>query len=208
MLRLLKFVWLSSWSILEYLIYLYNKELIRDYILDMVSKIILVGMMGSGKSTIGKLLSNKLGYDFIDLDKIIEEKSGVKINTIFEIEGEEGFRDRELQVLSDSLERDQVIISTGGGIVTNEKSRTQLIKHDALIIYLKANLQTLFNRLKNDHSRPILNVDDKEQVIERILEEREPYYQDLADMDIDTSHMKSIDVVKYIIKKMDAIWKF
>ena len=161
--------------------------------------------MGAGKTTIGKLLSNKLGYDFIDLDKIIEEKSGVKINTIFEIEGESGFRERELQVLSDSIEKDKVIISTGGGIVTNEKSRAQLIKYNALIIYLKANLQTLCNRLKNDNSRPILNVDDKEQVIERILEEREPYYQDLADMDVDTSHMKSIDVVKFIIKKMDVI---
>ena len=190
---------------LEYLIYLYNELLNKDYILDMVSKIILVGMMGAGKTTIGKILSNKLNYDFIDLDKVIEEKSGVKINTIFEIEGESGFRDRELQVLSDSLEKDKVIISTGGGIVTNEKSRAQLIKHNALIIYLKANLQTLCNRLKNDNSRPILNVDDKEQVIERILEEREPYYQDLADMDVDTSHMKSIDVVKFIIKKMDAI---
>ena len=114
----------------------------------------------------------------------IEEKSGVKINTIFEIEGESGFRDRELQVLSDSIEKDKVIISTGGGIVTNEKSRTQLIKYNALIIYLKANLQTLCNRLKNDNSRPILNVEDKEKVIEKILEEREPYYQDLADMDV------------------------
>jgi len=190
---------------LEYLIYLYNELLNKDYILDMVSKIILVGMMGAGKTTIGKLLSNKLGYDFIDLDKIIEEKSGVKINTIFEIEGETAFRERELKVLNDSIEKDKVIISTGGGIVTNEKSRAQLIKHNALIIYLKANLQTLCNRLKNDNSRPILNVDDKEQVIEKILEEREPYYQDLADMDVDTSHMKSIDVVKFIIKKMDAI---
>lgn len=171
----------------------------------MVSKIILVGMMGAGKTTIGKLLSNKLNYNFIDLDKIIEEKSGVKINTIFEIEGESGFRDRELQALRHSLEKDQVIISTGGGIVTYEKSRTQLIKNNALIIYLKANLQTLCNRLKNDNSRPILNVADKEQVIERVLEEREPYYYDLADMDVDTSHMKSIDVVKFIIKKMDAI---
>ena len=161
--------------------------------------------MGAGKTTIGKLLSNKLDYDFIDLDKIIEEKSGVKINTIFEIEGESGFRDRELQVLSDSLEMDKVIISTGGGIVTNEKSRTQLIKYNALIIYLKANLQTLCSRLKNDNSRPILNVNDKEQVIEKILQEREPYYKDLADMDVDTSHMKSIDVVNFIIKKMDAI---
>jgi len=171
----------------------------------MVSKIILVGMMGSGKTTIGKLLSNKLGYSFVDLDKIIEENSGVKINTIFEIEGEEGFRERELQVLSDCIEMDKVVISTGGGIVTNEKSRIHLIKHNALIIYLKANLQTLCNRLKNDNSRPMLNVDNKEQVIERILEDRDPYYKDLADMDVDTSHMKSNDVVKFIIKKMDAI---
>ena len=171
----------------------------------MVSKIILVGMMGAGKTTIGKLLSNKLNYNFFDLDKIIEEKSGVKINTIFEIEGESGFRERELQVLNDSILKDKVIISTGGGIVTNEKSRTQLIKNNALIIYLKANLQTLCNRLKNDNSRPMLNVDNKEQVIEKILQEREPYYQDLADMDVDTSQMKSIDVIKFIIKKMDAI---
>jgi shikimate kinase len=171
----------------------------------MVSKIILVGMMGAGKTTIGKILSNKLGYGFIDLDKIIEEKSGVKINTIFEIEGEEGFRERELQVLNDCIEKDKVVISTGGGIVTNEKSRVHLIKHNALIIYLKANLQTLCNRLKNDNSRPMLNVDNKEQFIERILEDRDPYYRDLADMDVDTSQMKSIDVVKFIIKKMDAI---
>jgi shikimate kinase len=190
---------------LEYLIYLYNELLKKDYILDMVSKIILVGMMGAGKTTIGKLLSNKLGFDFIDLDKIIEEKSGVKINTIFEIEGEAGFRDRELQVLSDSIEKDQVIISTGGGIVTNEKSKARLIKNNALIIYLKANLQTLFNRLKNDNSRPILNVDNKEQVIKKILEEREPLYQELSDMVVDTSHMKSIDVVKFIMKKMDTL---
>ena len=161
--------------------------------------------MGTGKTTIGKLLSNKLGFDFIDLDKIIEEKSGVKINTIFEIEGEAGFREREHQVLSDSIEKDQVIISTGGGIVTNEKSRAHLIKNNALIIYLKANIQTLFNRLKNDNSRPILNVDNKEQVIEKILEQREPLYQELADITVDTSHMKSIDVVKFIMKKMDAI---
>ena len=171
----------------------------------MVSKIILVGMMGAGKTTIGKLLSNKLGYDFIDLDKIIEEKSGVKINTIFEIEGETGFRERELQVLNNSIEKDKVIMSTGGGIVTNEKSRAQLIKHNALIIYLKANLGTLFSRLKNDNSRPILNVDNKEQMIEKILNEREPLYQDLADMVVDTTHMKTIDIVKLIIKKMDVI---
>ena len=162
-------------------------------------------MMGAGKTTIGKLLSNKLNYNFFDLDKIIEEKSGVKINTIFEIEGESGFRERELQVLNDLILKDKVIISTGGGIVTNEKNRTQLIKHNALIIYLKANLQTLCSRLKNDNSRPMLNVDNKEQVIERILHEREPYYQDLADMEVDTSQMKSIDVIKLIIKKMDAI---
>jgi shikimate kinase len=171
----------------------------------MVSKIILVGMMGAGKTTIGKLLSNKLGYDFVDLDKIIEEKSGVKINTIFEIEGEAGFREREFQVLRDSIEKEKVIISTGGGIVTNEKSRTHLIKHNVFIIYLKANLKTLVSRLKNDNSRPILNVDNKEQVIERILHEREPLYQDLADMAVDTTQMKTIDVVKLIIKKMDVI---
>ena len=75
----------------------------------------------------------------------------------------------------------------------------------SLIIYLKANLETLFSRLKNDNSRPILNVDNKEQMIEKILNEREPLYQDLADMVVDTTHMKTIDVVKLIIKKMDVI---
>ena len=175
----------------------------------MASKIILVGMMGAGKTTIGKLLSNKLSYDFFDLDRIIEQKSGVKINTIFEIEGEIGFREREYHVLSDSIEREKAVISTGGGIVTNKRSKMLLLKNHALIIYLKANIQTLFNRLKNDNARPILNnIDNKEQMIERILEEREPIYMDLADMVVDTTHMKSIDVVKLILKKMDAVWKY
>ena len=104
-------------------------------------------------------------------------------------------------MLNDSILKNKVIISTGGGIVTNLKSRALLIKHNTFVIYLKANLQTLCNRLKNDNSRPILNVDNKEQVIKRILEEREPYYQDLADIEVDTSQMKSIDVIKFIIKK-------
>ena len=170
----------------------------------MVTKIILVGMMGAGKTTIGKLLSNQLAFNFIDLDRKIEEKSGVKINTIFEIEGEEGFREREYLALKEALAEEKVVISTGGGVVVKDINRSLIQKSEAMVVYLKASLDILLGRLKNDKTRPMLNKDNKLLSLQKLLLEREPFYENLADFIIDTSHLKTNDVLKTITEKMES----
>ena len=170
----------------------------------MVTKIILVGMMGAGKTTIGKLLSNQLAFNFIDLDRKIEEKSGVKINTIFEIEGEEGFREREYLALKDALAEEKAVISTGGGVVVKDINRSLIQKSEAMVVYLKASLDILVGRLKNDKTRPMLNKDNKLLSLQNLLSEREPFYENLADFIIDTSQLKTNDVLKTITKKMES----
>ena len=160
--------------------------------------------MGAGKTTIGKLLSNQLAFNFIDLDRKIEEKSGVKINTIFEIEGEEGFREREYSALNDALAEEKVIISTGGGVVVKDINRSLIQKSEAMVVYLKASLDILLGRLKNDKTRPMLNKDNKLLSLQKLLSEREPFYENLADFIIDTSHLKTNDVLKTITEKMES----
>ena len=160
--------------------------------------------MGAGKTTIGKLLSNQLAFNFIDLDRRIEEKSGVKINTIFEIEGEEGFREREYLALNEALAEEKVIISTGGGVVVKDINRSLIQKSEAMVVYLKASLDILLGRLKNDKTRPMLNKDNKLLPLQTLLSEREPFYENLADFIIDTSHLKTNDVLKTITEKMES----
>ena len=160
--------------------------------------------MGAGKTTIGKLLSNQLEFNFIDLDRKIEEKSGVKINTIFEIEGEEGFREREYLALNDALAEQKVVISTGGGVVVKDINRSLIQKSEAMVVYLKASLDILVGRLKNDKTRPMLNKDNKLLSLQKLLSEREPFYENLADFIIDTSHLKTNDVLKTITEKMES----
>ena len=170
----------------------------------MVTKIILVGMMGAGKTTIGKLLSNQLGFNFTDLDRKIEEKSGVKINTIFEIEGEEGFREREYLALNEALAEEKVVISTGGGVVVKDINRSLIHKSEAMVVYLKSSLDILVGRLKNDKTRPMLDKDNKQLSLQKLLSEREPLYENLADFIIDTSYLKTNDVLKMITEKMES----
>jgi len=160
--------------------------------------------MGAGKTTIGKLLSNQLAFNFIDLDRKIEEKSGVKINTIFEIEGEEGFREREHSALNEALAEEKVVISTGGGVVVKDINRSLIQKSEAMVVYLKASLDILLGRLKNDKTRPMLNKDNKLLSLQKLLSEREPFYENLADFIIDTSHLKTNDVLKTITEKMES----
>ena len=160
--------------------------------------------MGAGKTTIGKLLSNQLGFNFTDLDRKIEEKSGVKIKTIFEIEGEQGFREREYVALNEALAEEKVVISTGGGIVVKEINRSLIQKSEAMIVYLKASLDILVGRLKNDKTRPMLDKDNKLFSLQQLLSEREPFYENLADFIIDTSQLKTNDVIKTITEKMES----
>lgn len=147
--------------------------------------IFLIGMMGSGKTTIGKILAESLGKKFIDLDKEIELISGKDIPTIFQIEHEEGFRKRETEALQKIINCKSAVIATGGGIILSEKNRIALKKY-GIVIYLKANLNELFKRTYNDNNRPLLSTNNPYITIQNLLELREPLYIETSDFIIDT----------------------
>jgi len=141
---------------------------------------VLVGPMGAGKSTIGRQLSSKLNYEFLDTDHIIESRSGADIPWIFDVEGEQGFRDRETSVLAEIIDRDAVVIATGGGIVMRPENR-KLLAQSAKVIYLMASIDQLIKRTFKDKKRPLLQVENPQQKIRELFEHRDPIYREVAD---------------------------
>ena len=166
------------------------------------SSIILVGPMGAGKSTIGRLLAVKLGCDFLDTDHVIEEKTGADIAWIFDVEGEAGFRDRETQVLKELSALSSTVIATGGGIVVREDNRRLLAKHSA-VIYLKASLQQLVSRTAKDKKRPLLQVENPVAKIKSLLSEREAFYSEVSDYVVETDRHSPRSTVQSIIKLLN-----
>ena len=137
--------------------------------------------MGAGKSTIGRMLASKLGFDFLDTDHVIEQRTGANIPWIFDVEGEVGFRDREQAVLAEvSLHRDTVI-ATGGGIVERECNRI-LLQSLGNVVYLTASIEQLVARTSKDKKRPLLQVADPKAKIVELLERRDPLYRSVASM--------------------------
>lgn len=139
------------------------------------ASIFLVGMMGAGKSTIGRLLAEGIGFEFIDADRELEARSGVAIPTIFEIEGEAGFRRREAALLDELSQRPGVVLATGGGAVLDAATRERL-RQRGLVIYLRTTADEVFRRTRRDKSRPLLQTDKPRERIEQLLAEREPLY--------------------------------
>lgn len=177
----------------------------------MNSTIYLTGFMGSGKSTIGPILANTLGWDFSDLDTLIENKTGKKIREIFEQEGESYFRKVETDTLKEISELQNVIISLGGGTIAN-KENLEILKKTGKIIYLRVSLNTVYHRLKYKKDRPALTKSDSESLsrnemadrIKKLMNTRAKYYEQ-ADYTIDTdtnSLGKTIDKIVKIISKM------
>ena len=161
-----------------------------------VSRIFLVGPMGTGKTSIGSRLSRALGYSFIDTDVEIEKRTGVKIEVIFEIEGEEGFRKREKDVMKDVTSRDNIVIATGGGSVLASENQEALAS--GFVIYLSSSIETLMNRIREDTSRPLLNVSDREKRLRNIVNERKPIYSQVADLTIKTDEFSIKRIIKII----------
>lgn len=157
----------------------------------------LIGMMGSGKTTIGKLLAKELSYSFVDTDSLIVEKENRSINDIFANSGESYFRNAESNILKEALNNQNQIISTGGGIIKKNEN-IKLLKEKSLVIYLKANEETLFNRLKEDTTRPLLNVSDIKEKINVLLTERQAQYEQ-AHYTITTENKEPIEITKEII---------
>jgi len=158
----------------------------------------LVGMMGSGKSTVGKRLARALGRPFVDMDAELERRCGVPIQTIFELEGEEGFRRRESDLLQTLCPATGLVLATGGGVVLREANRVLLRAHTR-VIYLQAALQDLWLRLRHDRSRPLLRSADPRARVAELLAAREPIYREVADLCVTTGRQAPERVVNEIL---------
>ena len=141
--------------------------------------VFLIGMMGAGKSTVGRLLAQHLNFDFIDADRELESRSGAPIPTIFDVEGEAGFRRREVALLQELSQRPEIVLATGGGAVLNEEM-AQALRQRGLVIYLRATADEIFRRTRNDRSRPLLQTPNPRAVIDKLVAEREPLYEKAA----------------------------
>lgn len=147
--------------------------------------IFLVGLMGAGKTSVGKLLARRLGKAFFDCDHEIERATGVRIPLIFEIEGETGFRARERRMLCELVQRSPVVVATGGGAVLDEQNRS-LLKQHGTVVYLCATPQDLWQRTRHDRNRPLLQTPNPLAKLTELFTERDPLYREIADLVVDT----------------------
>ena len=164
--------------------------------------IILIGPMGSGKSTIGQLIASRLNRDFFDSDYYIEEKTGVNIPTIYDIEGEDGFRARETKALEELTSQKKLVIATGGGSVMRQEN--QRIMSDGFIIFLDTSVNQQMARLRHDKKRPLLQTDNPREKLEKLFAERKPIYIDLADLRIKTDRKFARKVASEIIPQLPS----
>lgn len=155
--------------------------------------------MGAGKSTIGRSLAAKIGFDFLDTDLVIEEKTGADIAWIFDVEGESGFRDRESQILRELAAAKRRVLATGGGIIVREENR-DFLKDQEVVVYLKASIAQLIARTSKDKKRPLLQVENPVEKIKSLVAEREPFYQEVATHTVETDGHSPRATVQNIIK--------
>lgn len=163
-------------------------------------KIVLVGPMGAGKSTIGRHLARQLGYSFHDSDRELEYRTGANIPWIFDVEGESGFRDRESRVISELLQKDHLVLATGGGAVLRPENRETL--RGAYVIYLKVPPHLQYERTRRDRNRPLLQNDDPRGILEKLFRERDPLYNEVADLVIEGGHRGPRSLVRHLVGQL------
>jgi shikimate kinase len=158
----------------------------------------LVGMMGAGKTTVGRSLASRLQMRFVDTDKVLVERTGVPVTTIFEIEGEEGFRRRESTVLAEAASGEDCVIATGGGAILAPANR-ELMRQRGTVIYLRARLESLWQRMRNDTTRPLLATPDPRGTLEKLMLERDPLYHEAAHLVVDTGSQSASTLVARVV---------
>jgi len=170
--------------------------------LNIPTRVFLVGPMGAGKTTIGMPLAKSLAKKFYDCDKEIELRTGANIPLIFELEGEAGFRKRETLMLAEMSQLDDIVLATGGGVVLLEENR-QLLKERGFVVYLTAPLDQLYQRTNKDRDRPLLLTKDPRAKIAQLLAQRTLFYEEIADLMVDTGSKNVKEVVSLIVQTLN-----
>jgi shikimate kinase len=165
--------------------------------------IFLVGMMGAGKTTVGRELARRLGKHFIDCDHELEARTGVRVSTIFQLEGEEGFRRREAQLIDELTTSQDVVLATGGGAVLRPENRAHL-RERGVVVYLRVQPQHLWMRTRHDRNRPLLQVEDPLRRIEELYAVRDPLYLDVAHLIIESGGGGARTVVRKLMGRLEA----
>lgn len=170
--------------------------------MSLPKRVVLVGPMGAGKSTIGRLLARELGYRFLDSDRIIEERCGANIPWIFDVEGEDGFRQRETSMLEELSNEVGTVLATGGGAVMRAENHG-LLKKNAVVVYLKTSIDQQVERTRKDRNRPLLQNDDPEGVLRKLFAIRDPLYTELADIVMFTDRKSPRLVVRQLVNRIN-----
>lgn len=165
--------------------------------------VFLVGPMGAGKSAVGRRLARELGWQFIDSDDVIEQRSGVDIPFIFEREGEAGFRRREQQVLEELTQQEGVVLATGGGSAQDPLTRERLAARGC-VVYLYASIDQQLRRTRRGRERPMLKGDNPREILARLMTTRDPQYRSIADLVIETDGRRVTSVVREVLERLNT----
>lgn len=168
------------------------------------NNVFLIGPMGVGKSTIGRMLAQSLGRPFLDSDREIEAVTGADIPWIFDVEGEPGFRVREERMIDSLTQQDGIVMATGGGAILSEATRRRL-QSRGVVVYLKASIAQQFERTSKDRNRPLLQTADPLGRIKELMQIREPLYLETADLIVETSRRGPRTVVNEIVKRLQRL---
>ncbi|WP_303818421.1 shikimate kinase AroK [Actinobacillus minor] len=166
--------------------------------------IFLVGPMGAGKSTIGRQLAQMLGMEFFDSDSVIEERAGADIDWIFDVEGEAGFRKREERIINELTQGQGIVLSTGGGSVLSKDNRN-ILSARGIVIYLETTIDKQFERTQRDKKRPLLQTEDPRKTLEELAKIRNPLYEEIADITLQTDDQAAKVVATNIIDMIDNL---
>lgn len=168
--------------------------------------VIMVGLMGSGKTTIGRALAKHFAKEFVDSDEEIQKRTGVTIPHIFDVEGEEGFRQRESAVIRELAGRENIVLATGGGAVLSEQNRA-LLQQSGIVIYLKANVHELWQRTRHDRNRPLLQTVDPLAKLSELFEQRDPLYREVADIVVQSGKQNAHALMLHLAGEIEAYRK-
>ena len=166
-------------------------------------RVFLIGPMGVGKSTIGRHLAGLMQKEFLDSDQEIERRTGASVSLIFEIEGEDGFRRREVSLIDELSQRPNLVLATGGGAILADENR-RLLRERGVVVYLHAPIDILIQRTYRDRNRPLLNSGDRRRKLEDIVSAREPIYRQTAHVIVETELRPPQSVAREILGRLNA----